>query len=83
MGINIPKYVLEKTKFSESELLIEIATHLYDIEKLTMGQARRLTGLDQVSFQKELARRNIYMKYDLEDLETDLKTIADLNEIND
>ena len=79
MGVKIPEYVLEKTNWSEEELLIEIAVHLYDIEKLTMGQSRRLAKLDQISFQKELAKRNIFIKYDIEDLKEDLNSIDELN----
>lgn len=83
MGVKIPEFVLAKTNFSEAELLIEIAIHLYDIEKLTMGQARRLADLDQISFQKELAKRNMYLKYSLEDLEDDLRAIDELNTLKD
>ena len=68
--------VLEKIKISPSELLIEIAVHLYDKEKLSMAQAKRLAGMTQIEFQKELVKRNVCIKYDLEDLETDLKNLS-------
>jgi len=60
---------LEQLKITPSELLIELAVHLYDTEKLSMGQAKKLAGLTQVDFQKELAKRDVYVKYDIEDLE--------------
>ncbi len=41
-----------------------------------MGQARHLTGLDQISFQKELAKRDIYIHYTAEDLEKDLQNLG-------
>lgn len=72
----IPGNVLDHIKISPSELLIEIAAHLYDTERLTMAQAKKLAGLTQIEFQKELSKRNIYIKYDLEDLETDLKNLS-------
>jgi len=60
---------LEQLRITPSELLIEFAVHLYDTAKLSMGQAKKLTGLTQVDFQKELAKHGVYVKYDIEDLE--------------
>ena len=53
--------------------------HLYDTERLSMGQARNLAQLDQISFQKELSKRNVFLKYDVEDLELDLKNLESFN----
>ncbi len=75
MDLLIKEEVLKKAEISARELLIEIATHLYDMGRLTMGQARNLAELDQISFQRELANRDIYIKYDIEDLETDLENL--------
>jgi len=69
----IPAKTLEQLEITPSELLIEFAVHLYDTEKLSMGQAKKLAGLTQIEFQKELAKHDVYIKYDIEDLETDLK----------
>lgn len=81
MGVHISDEILQKTQLSSKEMLIEIATHLYDLGKLTMGQARKLAELDQISFQKELSKRNIYIKYDVEDLMEDLKTLEELKKL--
>ena len=78
MSLLIKEETLKKAKITAEELIIEIATHLYDMGRLSMGQARSLAQLDQISFQKELAKRGIYIKYDLEDLETDLRNIKKL-----
>jgi predicted HTH domain antitoxin len=72
----IPKEVLDRAHLSAEELSIEIATHLYATKRLTMGQAKRLAGLDQISFQKELAKRNIYLNYDVEDLHEDMRNLG-------
>lgn len=66
----------EQLKITPSELLIELAVHLYDTEKLSMGQAKKLANLTQIDFQKELAKLDVYIKYDLQDLETDLKNLS-------
>lgn len=79
MGVHISDDQLSQAKMTPEEFLIEVATHLYDIGKLTLGQARNLANLDQISFQKELARRDIYIKYDYEDFLVDLRTIEELN----
>ena len=71
----IPKEVLQSVHMSPDEMLIELAAHLYEKRRLTMGQAKRLAKLDQISFQKELAKRNIYLNYDIDEFKEDLKTL--------
>ncbi len=78
MNLLIKEDILKKAEITAEELLIEIAVHLYDTERLSMGQARNLAQLDQISFQRELAKRDVYIKYDIEDLETDLKNLDKL-----
>lgn len=76
----VPKEVLNKLHLSPGEMLIELATHLYAVKRLNMGQARRLAKLDLMSFQSELAKRNIYIHYDVEDLRQDIETLHILRE---
>ena len=61
---------------TEREFMIDFACFLYERQRLSMGRARNLSGLDQISFQKELAKRNIYLHYTEEDFETDLKNLG-------
>lgn len=82
MALTISDETLKEASLSPEAFKIEMATHLYDIGRLTLGQARKLADLDQVSFQKELAKRNIYLKYDIEDLDDDLKAIDELKRDN-
>ena len=81
MSAQISEDILSQVNMTESEFLIEIAVHFYDIGKMTMGQARNFAGIDQITFQKEMAKRNVYIKYDIEDLEEDLKTIEELDRL--
>lgn len=71
--------VIEELKLTPSELLIDLAAYLYDTEKLSMGKAKKLAGLTQIEFQQELAKREINIKYDIDDLETDLKNLEMLD----
>jgi len=81
MSIQIPDNLLAQANLTPEELLIEIATHLYDLGRLSMGQARKLARIDQILFQKELSKRNINIKYSEEDLMDDLKTIEELKQL--
>ena len=74
----IPKEVLASIRMSHDEMLIELAVHLYDIRRLTMGQAKRLAGLHQIAFQHEMAKRNVYLNYDVEEFRKDLETLGRL-----
>ena len=78
MDLLIKEDILDKAEITARELTIEISVHLYDTNRLSMGQARNLAQLDQLSFQKELAKRDVYIKYDEEDLGTDLANLKAL-----
>lgn len=70
--------VLEELRISPKELRIDLAVHLYDREKLSLGQAKKLAGLTQAEFQKEMAQRGVFIKYDIDDFEKDLDALNDL-----
>ncbi|MEM6630448.1 MAG: UPF0175 family protein [Bacteroidota bacterium] len=74
---------LKELRLSPSELMIELAVYLYDKEQLSMGQAKKLAGLTQLDFQQELSKRDVLIKYDQADFETDLKNIQLLDEESD
>jgi len=74
----IPGNVLKELQLSPSELVIDLAVYLYDKEKLSMGQAKKLASLTQIEFQKEMSKRGVLIKYDIEDLEKDLEVLNDL-----
>lgn len=76
----IPGEVLEKAEISGSDLLIEIAVYLYGKERLSIGQSKDLAGLDLVSFQKELAKRDVYLHYDINDYYSDLENLDKMDE---
>lgn len=72
----IPKELLRGIDMSAVQLKIELAVYLYDQKKLSMGQARKLAELDQISFQKELAKREVYIHFGIEDLKEDLTNLG-------
>ncbi len=81
MGLMINEEVLLNANMSAEDLLIEIAVHLYDIGKLTLGQARNMAGLDQISFQQEMSKRDVLIKYNQEDFMDDLDAIKAYKEM--
>lgn len=76
MPIIIPDDILRKAKITEKDFLIDIAVYLYDKKRLSIGQAKRLAGLNQLEFQKALADRGVYLNYDVEEFHKDLKTLG-------
>lgn len=69
--INLP----DSLQFSEAELRTELAIALFQQERITLGSASQLAGLHQIEFQRLIARRDISVHYDVEDLEQDLNSL--------
>jgi predicted HTH domain antitoxin len=72
----IPKDILINAKMTPQELTVEIAVYLYEKKRLTLGQAKRFANLDQISFQKELAKRNVFLHYDTADVLKDIQNLG-------
>lgn len=81
MSVVIPDEILHTARMTEAELKQEIAVMLFEKEKLTLGQASHLAGMNQLQFQHLLASRQIPVHYDVEDLEADIKTLRKLGRL--
>lgn len=75
MVINIPDQALNSAKISSEELLLDFAIYLYEKEILSIGQARRMVEMDLISFQKALSKRDVFINFDVSDLEKDLANL--------
>lgn len=75
MVIDIPNQIMEQLKMTPEQLRLEIAVYLYERKRLSMGQAKRLAGLGQIAFQQELAKRNVFINYEVEDFQKDLDNL--------
>jgi len=75
MSVVIPDHILQSTKMTEDELKLEIAIMLYQQEKISSGKVRAWIGLTVIEFQHELAKRGLYINYDVEDFQSDVKTL--------
>lgn len=78
MSLIISDDILQTTRMSAAELRLELAVTLFQREKLTLGQAGRLAGMNQWQFQQMLASREIPVHYGVADFEADLETLAEL-----
>jgi predicted HTH domain antitoxin len=54
----------------------ELALTLFENETLTLGQASRLAGMDQLEFQAILAEHQISVHYGIEEFREDLRTLG-------
>ncbi len=76
----IPDDIFEATGMSEKELKAEIAIHLFQLKRITLGQtSSRLAGLHRLQFQHLLASRRMSLHYGIEDFDEDLETIERLD----
>jgi predicted HTH domain antitoxin len=75
MTIVIPDDIFMATRMSEDELKQELAVILFQKDKLTLGQASTLAGMDRLQFQHLLASRKISIHYDTTEFEKDLRTL--------
>lgn len=75
MSLVIPDELLQASGMSEQELFQELVLMLFAREKLSLGKASRLLGMTQLSFQALLAEHDLYVHYDVEDLQEDVANL--------
>lgn len=76
MSLIIEDKDLELVQMSEEELRLEIAIMLYEKGKVSAGKASDFSGMNRILFYRELAKREIPVNYDEEELMRDLETIG-------
>lgn len=75
--LDIPRDVTYATRMSLAELKCELAVHLFEEKKLSLGKASQLAGMTLWDFLPLLAGRGIPLHYDIEDYEEDLATLKE------
>lgn len=78
MSIVIADEIVPSARLTAAELMQELALALFQREKLTLGQASRLAGMNQWQFQQLLGSRDISIHYGVADFEADLRTLEEL-----
>ena len=78
MSIIIPEEILRAAETNEEDLKLELALLLYKQNKISSGKLRDCLGLTVLEFQHELAKRDLSINYDVEDLNQDIETLKSL-----
>jgi predicted HTH domain antitoxin len=80
MVIQIQDEALHGLRLTEPQILLDLAVGMFTERRITLGRAAEIARLPQLDFQREPGRRGIPLHYDVEDLQADLRTLADLRE---
>lgn len=74
MNIAIADELLQGVELTPEQARLEFAVGLFSDEKVTLGRAAAIAGLNQTEFMRELGRRKIPPHYDVADFEADMQT---------
>lgn len=77
--LDIPRAVLSSARLTVEELKVELAVHLYQQRRLSLGKACELAGLSVWRFRQILGARQIEATYDPEDVDEDLRNLRALD----
>ncbi|NUQ38652.1 MAG: UPF0175 family protein [Caldilineales bacterium] len=79
--MEVPREILDSARLTVPDLKVEIAVHLYEQGRLSLGKARELAGMSLWEFRQLLASRRISPHYGIEDLDQDLETLRRLGRL--
>jgi predicted HTH domain antitoxin len=78
MTMEVQDEALRGLNLTQPEALFDLAVDLFTERRVTLGRAAAIARVTQLDFQRELARRDIPVHYDVEDLQADVQTLAAL-----
>jgi predicted HTH domain antitoxin len=79
--IEIQREIILATRMTPEEIKCELAIHLYQLGKLSLGKACEIAGLNPWTFQQILGSRGIPVHYTIEDYQEDLARLKDLGRL--
>ena len=79
MSLVVPDGILRAARMSPSDLQREIAVLLFQLDKLTLGQASQYAEMSQLEFQRLVGSRHIPVHYDAREFLVDLDTLRKLD----
>ena len=79
VAIELPRHLVNAAGITPEGLKLELAIHLYETRRLSIGHAREMAGLSLWEFRQLLASRKISPHYDVVDLDEDMQTWAELD----
>ncbi len=78
ISIELPDEIKVPEKDLEGVVKVELALRLYQKGYVSLGQARRISGLSKWEFLELLSKEKIPLNYDVDELKKDLKVIEQL-----
>ena len=78
MTLTIPSERLGGVALDERDAVVDIAIGLYKREQVSLGRAAEIAGMSSPALLAELARRQIPINYNADDLRADLNTLKNL-----
>lgn len=78
ISIEIPREIVHAARMTPDELRRELAIHLFQEGKLSLGKAREMAGMTVWAFQQLLGSRGIPVHYGVKEYEEDLATLKEL-----
>lgn len=82
MSVIISDEILQATQLTPSEFRQEIALHLFETGRLTLGYASQLAEMPPHAFRQLLKQHNMPLySYDVQDLQLDLKNLRELGQL--
>ena len=79
--LEVPQDILDSARLTAADLKVEMAIHLYEQGRLSIGKARELAGMALWEFRQLLASRGISPHYDVEDLDEDVSTLREMGRL--
>ncbi len=79
--LELPEELLQATRMTPEALRLELAIHLFEQGRLSLGKAAELANVPVWQFQQTLAGRGIPMHYDVRAYEEDLETLRKLGRL--
>ncbi len=73
--LEIPQEILDSARLTIDQVLVELAVHLYEQGRLSIGKAHELAGLSLWEFRQLLGFRQIAPHFAEEDLAQDVETL--------
>jgi predicted HTH domain antitoxin len=79
--VEVSQEILDSARLTPSELKVEMAVHLYEQRRLSVGKARELADMTLWEFRQLLASRRIPPHYDQTELDEDVATLRELGRL--
>jgi predicted HTH domain antitoxin len=76
--LHVPDQLVRGLDLTEAQWLLDLAIGLFVDRRVTLGRGAEIAGISKPVFLDELGKRKIPINYDATDLESDLRTISQL-----